>query len=606
MRWMRAPVLLISMAAGFPPHVVQGQTFPNGIAAGDVSQDSVVLWARSTALGDVTFEYSTTPDFSSDVQSVVAAAADPDIPVKVSVGGLTAGTQYYYRVTNTAVEQLAGSFRTPAAPGTYSGLRFGVGGDWRGNLAPHPAIKNIPSRDLDFFVALGDTTYADITSPDLPGQAETLDEFRIKHAEVYGERFGENFWDDARSSTAVFATIDDHEIVNDFSGGGLVDDDTRFTGPPGTLVNDAQRYEDGMTAFKEYNPIADEFYGATGDPVTANERKLYRYRRFGSDAALFVLDARSFRDEALDDVTNPFDVGQINDFLNDSFDPSRTMLGAAQLQDLKDDLLDAQNNGVMWKFIMMPEPIQHLGMLSAADRYEGYMAERTEILQYIKDNDIDHVVFIAADIHGALANNLTYQQAVGGPQIETDAFEVVVSAAAFNPTLGRVMLQFADAVEVSPGVTLLDVMLDMVSDEVGFPVPNVGTFHTLSESVKNDAIDWLFDEFLIKPLGYDPLGLDGSGLDVTVLSTGFSDMFSYGWTEFEIDANSRALTVTTYGISQYTVSGLNNDPAGVLAREPMIISQYVIADPIPEPGTLLLLIPGVMLLRVRSAGHGSS
>ena len=36
------------------------------------------------------------------------------------------------------------------------------------------------------------------------------------------------------------------------------------------------------------NPLRDEFYGDTGSPRTANERKLYRAEQFGDDAAVFV------------------------------------------------------------------------------------------------------------------------------------------------------------------------------------------------------------------------------------------------------------------------------------------------------------------------------
>ncbi len=37
-------------------------TLPNGVASGDVTQDSVVLWTRSTVTGDVTFKYATSID----------------------------------------------------------------------------------------------------------------------------------------------------------------------------------------------------------------------------------------------------------------------------------------------------------------------------------------------------------------------------------------------------------------------------------------------------------------------------------------------------------------------------------------------------------------
>ena len=159
--------------------------------------------------------------------------------MKVQVDGLDAATRYYYRATDASSSSATGTFRTAAAPGTNSSLRFGVTGDWRGEVSPYLAIANMPERNLDFLVAHGDTIYADIESPALPGiaQAVTIEQFRAKHAEVYGERFGLNNWADVRASTPIFATIDDHEVTNDFSGGADVATDERFPAterwPPG-------------------------------------------------------------------------------------------------------------------------------------------------------------------------------------------------------------------------------------------------------------------------------------------------------------------------------------------------------------------------------------
>ncbi|MDJ0729285.1 MAG: alkaline phosphatase D family protein [Crocosphaera sp.] len=59
-------------------------------------------------------------------------------------------------------------------------------------MAPYPAIANAVDRDLDFFVEHGDTIYADIPSDAVKNpdgtrkeQAETIQEYRAKHSEVY-------------------------------------------------------------------------------------------------------------------------------------------------------------------------------------------------------------------------------------------------------------------------------------------------------------------------------------------------------------------------------------------------------------------------------------
>ncbi|HEY9664524.1 MAG TPA: phytase, partial [Allocoleopsis sp.] len=420
------------------------------VASGDVTQTSSVLWAKSNFTGKVRFEFSIFPNFDYIFGYTSRTITNPLQPVKAEFTGLKPGQTYYYRAIDAAGTLATGEFKTAAAAGTYAGFKLGVTGDWRGELAPYPAIANAVDRHLDLFVLQGDTIYADYPSPALEKpQAKTLDEYRLKHTEVYGQRFGNNFWGDLRATTPILATIDDHEVTNDFQGGEDLTEATpaaqELFGATSGLVNDSPLYEAGLQAFQEYNPIRDEYYGNTGDDRTAGERKLYRYNTYGQDAATFVLDNRSFRDTALPDVTDLSDPTQIATFLARSFDidpltgqptDRRTMLGNQQLQDLKQDLLEADQQGITWKFVMVPEPIQNLGLLAAGDRFEGYAAERTEILKFIDDNDIDNVVFVAADIHGTVVNNLTYQLAPGQEQIATNAFEISTGSVAFDAPLG--------------------------------------------------------------------------------------------------------------------------------------------------------------------------
>ncbi len=282
----------------------QQAALPNGVAAGDVEQTSVMLWTRSANPGTVTFEVATDTAFAQMVATLTAEVSDPLLPVKVEVTGLTAGTTYIYRATDAVGITGSGTFSTPAELGAQTGLRFGVSGDWRGDLAPFPSIANADERELDFFVLHGDTIYADYPSPAvMAGQATTLTEYRLKHDEVYSAHFGVNTLADLRAAMAVYVMIDDHEVTNDFAGGAPPQSNRRFAGDTAGLINDATLFENGLQAFQEYNPLRDEVYGDTGDPRTAGERRLYRYRTFGRDAALFLVDARSFRDAELPEIT---------------------------------------------------------------------------------------------------------------------------------------------------------------------------------------------------------------------------------------------------------------------------------------------------------------
>src|SRR4030042_3420845 len=194
----------------FAPLSVNGQisTVPNGAASGYVTQTSAVLWAHSTALGEVMFEYSTFDDFEIIDGYETVAVVDVNQPVKVVISGLIPATQYYYRVSGEQDNTAIGRFRTPCDLGISSVLRFGASGDWQ-QAPPFPSLKNVPERDLDFFIKLGDSIYADSETPALPGvmQARTLKDFRIKYDENLSARFGSNIMAVMNASTSILATI---------------------------------------------------------------------------------------------------------------------------------------------------------------------------------------------------------------------------------------------------------------------------------------------------------------------------------------------------------------------------------------------------------------
>src|SRR5262245_2969575 len=547
----------------------RGGLSENGVAAGDVTDGSAVLWAHSLSAGKVRFEVARDPDFRHIVarESVDSLGV---VPVHVEIDHLKDGTDYYYRAIGPTGDTAVGEFTTAHDHG-FHGLDFGVSGDWRGGLTPLAALSNADDKTLDFFVQLGDTIYADIPSPAFPAaQAETVGEYRLKYDETLSERGGQNFLADLRGSTAVFAMIDDHEVTNDFAGGAPPASDPRFDTAGADFINETQLFANGLQAFHDYQPIEHRVWSGTGDDRIDGAPDLYRTQTYGDDAAIFMVDERSFRDQELVNAnpTNPADIGR---FLAQSFDPSRTMLGEPQLERLKHDLLQADQDGVLWKFVMVPEPIQNLGPLGAADRYEGYAAERNELLKFIDDHDIDNVVFVTADIHGTLVNNLTYQTSLGGPQIALDAWEISTGAVAFSPTLGPTVVGAALAGGFLPPA--------QAAFYASLPVAND------SDSIVNDKDDFLkalingqLDQF-----GYDRLGLNDNlasadGLvDAKLLQGDYVAAHTFGWTQFDIDPQTHALRVTTYGVPSYTEAEAAADPEGIAARTPVIVSQFEVA-----------------------------
>src|SRR5262245_31100818 len=104
------------------------ETMPNGVAAGDVTQNSAVLWTHSLVSGTVTFAYSIRTAWwdRRARYRLYADVVDPTLPVKVQATNLVPNTEYVYQVTDAAGSQIFGRFKTPGAVGDKTGLHFGV------------------------------------------------------------------------------------------------------------------------------------------------------------------------------------------------------------------------------------------------------------------------------------------------------------------------------------------------------------------------------------------------------------------------------------------------------------------------------------------------
>jgi alkaline phosphatase D len=193
----------------------------------------------------------------------------------------------------------------------------------------------------DFFMHLGDTIYADIN-----GVARQLPEFWAKYRYNREDLSTEGCF----CATSVYATWDDHEVVNDFA-----------PGHPLAPI--------GRKAFLDYWPVRHR---------DGEQDKIYRSFRWGQAAEIFILDVRQYRNPA-----------------------KNTMLGAAQKQWLLDGLA---RSSATFKFIATPVPMAGGGR----DRWDGYPNERKELFTFIKEKKIGGVVFLSADLHYAAITKIPH------------------------------------------------------------------------------------------------------------------------------------------------------------------------------------------------------
>jgi hypothetical protein len=104
------------------------------------------------------------------------------------------------------------------------------------------------------------------------------------------------------------------------------------------------------------------------------------------------------------------------------------VLGPVQKNVFKNALL---NSTAKFKIVINEYPIQQWWALPY-DRWEGYGAERAEIIRFIRDNNIKNVLFLTTDLHATLINQVfvdrfdepapAFDEAVTGP-ISTFTYE---------------------------------------------------------------------------------------------------------------------------------------------------------------------------------------
>ena len=431
--------------------------FRHGVASGDVTPRRAILWTRVDRAATLKVEvWNSAASGGKEVfQDVVRAKAQNDFTVKIDAKGLRPSTSYRYRFRSVCdqddnrreLEHAAykqgddgddtgrchgsaaspvGKFETAPRPNVAADARFGYTADSDGTKTNRPStykafevLDRIREENPDFWSYLGDTIYGDSHLRASP--ATTLDEYR----DAYKENRTYPALLNLLKSTSTYAQWDGQEVQDDFDGQTV----------------DPARYAAGRKAFLEYMPIRDT--NLLKDPSCAGP-PLYREFKWGSEIHLIIPDERSCRSASVESAcpnppahplgpTDPAPTApqqQRSEFflppppqecLDALADPHRTMLGPVQKRAFKDALL---NSPAKFKLVLNEVPIQQLWYVPY-DRWEGYEAERREIIDFIRDHNIQGVLFLTTDFHATLVNQVfidrnddpqpVFDEAVTGP-----------------------------------------------------------------------------------------------------------------------------------------------------------------------------------------------
>jgi alkaline phosphatase D len=335
-----AGVLLV--AAGIRSRFVaasQRSVFLHGVASGDPTADSIILWTRVSVDSPRAVEVNWCMAEDREMTRIVASGrtrtdASKDFTVKVDADGLPAGTTLFYQFAVAAERSAVGRTRTlPTGPVDIAKLAVV-------SCANHPAgffnvYREIAGRpDLDAVVHLGDYIYeyefngyasenAEALGriPDPVTELRTLLDYRLRHAQYKRDPDSQAML----ASLPLIAVWDDHEIANN----------TWRKGAEGHQEDDGKwntRRNAAIQAYFEWMPIR-------GKPRGSRTR-IFREFRYGDLASLIMLDTRLYGRDRQPHAGPDVNEESIKLALDD---PRRRMLGRAQERWLRRRLKNASD-----------------------------------------------------------------------------------------------------------------------------------------------------------------------------------------------------------------------------------------------------------------------
>jgi alkaline phosphatase D len=379
--------------------------FALGIASGDPTSTSVMLWTRLAPrplepeggmIGlrtAVNWEVAEDEQFARIVKRG-RATATPELSysIHVDVDGLAPDRWYFYRFTSMDATSGVGRTRTAPASGSATPLRFAFASCQMYDDGYYTAYQHLAREEIDLVAHLGDYIYEYGPRPNRARkhsstEPRTLDQYRARYAEYKTDRLLQA----AHLRAPWVVTWDDHEVDNNYAAGfgeNVMESEEQMHG----------RRAAAYQAWWEHQPVRVSRARSWAD------LNIVRSVEWGSLAKFWMLDSRQYRsDQACNDAFN------VKMPCGDWASETRTMLGAAQEKWLDDGLASSRarwqvlgNQTMVAHYDPMPGP--DLG--AAMDDWSGYPAARTRLLRSIERHALGRSVVITGDNHANWVNDV--------------------------------------------------------------------------------------------------------------------------------------------------------------------------------------------------------
>ncbi|MEA2125029.1 MAG: alkaline phosphatase [Solirubrobacteraceae bacterium] len=432
--WLPLDVREADARAHHKAPLARGGTFADGVMSGDPSPTGVTLWTRLDGNARdrlrVELEVARDPDFRHVVlRRLVPTTAARDHTVKVRVGGLKPDRRYHYRFATRTTHSPVGRTQTAPAPDSRRTVKVGYFACQDFSSGYFGAYQALLALDPDVVVCGGDYIYDRVYDTDGYGGvredkigangdsvARVVGDYRAKYRQARTDA-------DLRELHRLVPLVpqwDDHEVTDNYVGtlaeSAADDGDERD-------AYDRARIRAGWKAWHEYMPARRFGKGF----------RTYRKLQFGRTAELFMLDSRSYRED------QPCGGGSLQQCDDDA---PRQYLGKRQLGWLKHGL---ESSGASWRLIgnqlmIMPFEVA-AGTKVEVDSWQGYPAQRTELLTHIETQKIPDVVFLTGDIHTFFAGSVL-RDGKSGPAVASE----LVGGSTTSPGTAQVIAHTAGGV----------------------------------------------------------------------------------------------------------------------------------------------------------------
>jgi len=396
------------------PFASEGK-FAHGVSAGMPGSDAITLWTRVSNLdrsSRVTLEVARDKHFRRVVERKnVLADGRRDFTVHTRVAGLMPGREYFYRFETKNRESRVGRFRTLPPADSREPIRIGFFSCQNyeaGYFTAHAGLAR--EKDLDLVVCLGDYIYErhfydgpeariDRTGKNGDGDVQTLAEYREKYRFYQSDKNLQ----DLHAAYPFVSVWDDHELEDNYNSDG------NSPNQPDPAYDNLMTPRRVPFARRRVNSYRSFFEAMPRLKYKGSPNRIHGSIRLGRTAELFLTDQRQFRDP------QPCDDKMLNVACADFDTPGRTMLGADQKRWFKKAVTSSPAKWKLWGSQVMVMALDlPIGKHANPDQWDGYGAERAEILNYFRDKGVSDFAVLSGDIHTFFAGNLSTNGEITG------------------------------------------------------------------------------------------------------------------------------------------------------------------------------------------------